>query len=297
MVMPNFLIIGAAKAGTTSLYSYLNQHPQIYMSPIKEPRFFALEGDNLSFQGPSQGINHTSVTTIDGYLDLFQGVTSEIAIGEASTLYLHSAKALRGIKNYIPRAKIIAILRDPVDRSYSSYLHLVRDGYETLSFQQALLVEDSRIHQKWQPLWYYTQRSFYYNALNQYLKSFDSEQIKIYIYDDFAEDSSAIVKDIFDFLDVDHSFQPDMSKANVSGIPKNELLNQLFARDNLFKSIVKPLLPGFIRQRIAHKVRESNLAAKPNIPFEAEQYLRRLFHDDILNLQDLIQRDLSKWLL
>lgn len=293
MVMPNFIIIGAAKAGTTSLYSYLKQHPQIYMSPIKEPRFFALEGDTLSFQGPSQGINYTSVTTIDAYQELFQGVTNEIAIGEASTLYLHSKKALQRIKHYIPEAKIIAILRDPVDRAYSSYLHLVRDGYENLSFQQALLEENSRIHQKWQPLWYYTQRGFYYDALNEYLKSFDSTQIKIYIYNEFAEDSSAIVKDIFNFLDVDYSFQPDMSRENISGIPKSKILNKLFARDNLLKSIVKPFLPSFIR----HKVKESNLAAKPNIPFEAEQYLRRLYQNDILKLQDLIQRDLSTWLL
>ena len=95
MVMPNFLIIGAAKAGTTSLYEYLKQHPQIWMSPIKETNFFALEGETLGFRGPGDHnyINNFSITKIESYLKLFQGVENQTAIGEASPLYLYSPKA------------------------------------------------------------------------------------------------------------------------------------------------------------------------------------------------------------
>ena len=131
MVLPNFLIIGAAKSGTTSLYSYLNQHPQVYFSPFKEPRFFALEGKEVNYQGPSQVVNQKAINTIDEYEKLFAGVTDEVAIGEASTLYLYSPEAPAKIKQYIPQVKLIAILRNPIDRAYSGYCHLVRDGYES----------------------------------------------------------------------------------------------------------------------------------------------------------------------
>ena len=232
MPLPNFLIIGAAKAGTTSLYYYLRQHPQVYMSPIKEPRFFALEGEILNFKGPAQGINQTSITSLDEYFHLFAGVTDEIAIGEASTLYLHSQRALEGIKRYLPNAKLIVILRNPIERAYSSYLHLVRDGYEALSFEQALQAEEFRIQQKWQPLWYYSKRSFYYEAIKNYLDIFEHCQIKIYLYEDLAADSKYIFKDICGFLDIDDSFKPDTSIKNSSGIPKNKFLQRILISDN-----------------------------------------------------------------
>ena len=95
MVMPNFLVIGAAKAGTTSVYEYLKQHPQIWMSPLKETNFFALEGETLNFRGPGDQdyINRFSITKIEDYLNLFQGVSNQVAIGEVSPLYLYSPKA------------------------------------------------------------------------------------------------------------------------------------------------------------------------------------------------------------
>src|SRR5688572_7713518 len=130
MVMPNFLIIGAAKAGTTSLYSYLNQHPQIFMSPVKEPNFFALEGEKLNFRGPgdAQVINRYSITQLESYRAHFKGITQETCIGEASTLYLDHPKAVERIQHYTPKARLITILRDPVERAFSNFLHAVRDG-------------------------------------------------------------------------------------------------------------------------------------------------------------------------
>ena len=151
--LPNFLIIGAAKGGTTSLYHYLNQHPQVYMSPMKEPRFFALENEKLNFQNPDKAINKTSVTSLSEYYKLFDGVTNETAIGEASPLYMYSTKAVERIAHYVPTAKLIAILRNPVDRAYSCYKHLI--ALEPYSFADAILHEDKRISQNWAHLWNY----------------------------------------------------------------------------------------------------------------------------------------------
>ena len=157
MILPNFLIIGSAKAGTTSLHYYLNQHPEIYMTAVKEPRFFALEGKNLNFSGPDKDIiNSTSVTTYEEYIALFEEVSSEKAIGETSPLYLYSEKAIQRIHHYLPDVKLIVILRNPIDRAFSCYTHLLREGYESLSFADSLKAEEGRIHDNWAHLWHYT---------------------------------------------------------------------------------------------------------------------------------------------
>ena len=296
MKIPNFLIIGAAKAGTTSLYDYLNQHPQIYMSPIKEPRFFALEGEKLDFRGPAQGINQTSVTTWEQYCQLFQEATTEKAIGEASTIYLSNPKAPNRIKHYLPKVKLIAILRDPAERAFSSYVHLVRDGYENLSFTEALEAEPTRIKENWQPLWYYKERGFYYEQLQKYLTIFKPEQIKICLYEELAADSTAVIRELTRFLEVDDTFTPDLTRKNVSGIPKNKFLQNLFTKKNPIKSLVKPLLPKSLRENILENVTKSNLGAKPTLSPEMRQKLISIYREDILKLQDLIQKDLSRWL-
>ena len=294
--MPNFLVIGAAKAGTSSLYHYLKQHPQIYMSPEKEPRFFALEGEKLDFGGPAQGINQGSITSLEAYCQLFQGVINETAIGEASTLYLSSPKAPQRIKHYLPNAKLIAVLRDPAERAFSSYMHLVRDGYETLSFAEGLKAEANRIQENWQPLWYYQQRGFYYEQLKRYFDIFQMEQIKIYLYEDLAADSKAVVQDITRFLEVDANFTPKLTRENVSGVPKSRWLQHLFTKDNPLKSTLKPLFPQQLRRGIAENVKKQNLGAKPSLSSETRQELIAVYREDILKLQELIDRDLSTWL-
>ncbi|MEQ9621323.1 sulfotransferase family protein [Coleofasciculus chthonoplastes] len=296
MVLPNFLIIGAAKAGTSSLYYYLQQHPQIYMSPVKEPKFFALEGEPLDFQGPDQGINRTSRTSLAAYSELFQDVSDEIAIGEASPLYLYSFKAAIRIKHYLPNVKLIAILRHPVDRAFSSFAHLVREGYETLSFAEALREEPTRIQQKWAPLFYYKQQGFYYTQLKRYFDTFERSQIKLYLYEELAANSTAVVQDIFRFLGVDDTFIPDLSRKNISGVPKSRRLYSLFNRDNPIKSALKPFFSEQLRRSIAEKFDKQNLGAKPILLPEDRQDLLKLYKEDILKLQNLIQRDLSHWI-
>lgn len=296
MIMPNFLIIGAAKAGTTSLYGYLEQHPQVYMSSIKEPRFFALEGEKLDFRGPAQSINHTSVTTLAEYFQLFEEATAQTAIGEASTVYLSHPLAAERIKHYIPDVKLIAVLRDPAERAFSSYLHLVRDGYETLSFAEALEAEPVRIKENWQPLWYYKERGFYYRQLQKYFEIFKSEQIKIYLYEDLAKNGTEITQDISRFLEIDNNFTPDLTRKNVSGIPKNRLVQNLLTKKNPLKSVLKPLLPESLRQSVIENLSKRNLGAKPTLSPQMRQNLIAIYREDILKLQDLIQRDLSSWL-
>lgn len=296
MQMPNFLIIGAAKAGTTSLYAYLAQHPQVYMSRQKEPRFFAIEGVTPNYGGITQGINRGSISCLEDYQRLFEDVGDEVAIGEASTLYLYSPKAPERIAHHIPQTKLIAVLRNPVDRAFSSYVHLVRDGFETLSFAEGLAAEASRRAENWQPLWFYQDRGFYYEQLKRYFDRFEAAQIQIYLYEDLLENSQKTAQDIYRFLNVEASFVPDLTRSNVSGIPKRRWLQNLFMKDNPLKSAIKPLLPEQLRKQVARNVHRQNTGAKPKLSLEVRQRLVETYREDILKLQDLIDRDLSGWL-
>jgi Sulfotransferase family len=305
MTMPNFLLIGAQKSGTTSLYAYLKQHPQIFMSPLKEPRFFAFEGEKPNFRGPGdEKLYESIVGDIEAYRTLFEGVSKEKAIGEASVVYLYISSAPERIRHYIPGVKVIAILRNPVERAYSAFLHLTRDRKEPLrDFARALQAEEERISNNWGPIWHYRQVGFYYVQLKRYFDTFEREQIRVYLYEDLNDDPMQVMKDIYGFLGVEDAFVPEVSRRyNVSGIPTNEGWHALYSfllGQNLAKSIIRPLLPRGLRQRVSTTLLstlQDRTLVKPPLPTEVQQQLTELYREDILKLQELIGRDLSQWL-
>lgn len=295
MTLPNFLIIGSAKGGTSSLHYYLRQHPQVFMPALKEPRFFALEGETLNFQNPDKAVNTCSITTLSDYEALFSDVRDEIAIGEASPLYLYSEKAAQNIQRYTPNAKLIAILRNPVDRAFSCYTHLLREGYETLSFEDALAAEPERINNNWAHLWHYREAGYYYRQLKAYFDRFPSEQIKIYLFDELSRDNQKILTDIYDFLGVDRAFVPDMTRQNVSGMPKSRLVQQFFSQKNWLRSTIQATIPKDLRHGVAKRIKAWNIGKKPELSAATRQKLMIDYQDDIVNLELLIEKDLSAW--
>lgn len=301
MTMPNFIIIGAAKSGTTALYKYLQQHPDIFMSEVKEPRFFAFEGDTLTFKGPQDHgtrFNAETITDLTTYQRLFDDVQNESAIGEASPAYLSSAeKASARIQHHVPQAKLIAILRQPAERAYSGFMHTVRNGWEqNLNFDQVLQQEQQRIQDHWGALWQHQTLGFYSQQLTHYYGRFPQEHIRVYLYDDLKKDAQGLMRDIFDFLEVDATFEPDMSKkVNVSGITRSQWLRKFLNRPDPIKNVLKPLLPKRFRKSLVQKAKSGNLV-RPTISPEIRHQLTQVYRDDILMLQDLIDRDLSTWL-
>ena len=296
MSLPNFLIIGAAKAGTSSLHYYLSQHPQIFMPDLKEPKFFALAGEELNFQNPDQAINQDSITSLDEYKKLFKDVNGEIAVGEASPIYLYSEKAAHRIRLHIPNAKLIVILRNPIDRAFSCYTHLRREGYETLSFEAALDMEEQRIKNNWAHLWHYKQAGFYSKQLKPYLNLFERDQIKVFLFDDLCKDSKALLREIYDFLGAEADFVPDLEKRNVSGMPKSLLLQKLLFRGNFVRDAFLSIFPRSLYRDIAKRIKQWNMGAKPALNPATRNQLKSIYHDDILELQGLLQKDLSMWL-
>ncbi len=300
MTMPTFLIIGAAKSGTSALWKYLPQHPDIYMSPKKEPHFFAYENAVPDANGPRDYTKYAK-TNLTAYQALFADVTTEKAIGEAATTSLYIPRAVERIKHYIPQAKFIAMLRQPADRAYSSFMHLIRDRREPVKdFREALKLEHGRIADHWGFMWHYTQMGFYYEQVRRFYDNFNREQVRIYLYDEFNTNPLCIIQDIYRFLEVNDDFIPDMSvRANMSGVQKSKitegLITAVFDRPNLLRFIFRKLLSEEKRWRFTTSVRNRNLKQK-TLSLNLRCELTQLFREDILRLQDLLDRDLSHWL-
>ena len=299
MIMPNFLIIGTQKAGTSALNSYLKAHPQIYMSPIKEPGFFDFMGERVNFcgLGDSQAYRF-AITDLSAYKNLFQGVKDEIAVGESTTWYLQSSKAPERIKQYIPHAKLIVILRNPVERAYSAFVHALRDEVEPVkNFSLALLEEERRVSSNWGFLWRYQHMGFYAKQLKHYYQHFERDRIRVYLYEDFNDDPQKILQDIFQFLNVDVNFTPDLyARHNISGVAKSKSLDTfLYHENHPVKEFIKPLIPNEIRKQFVNYIKVRN-RAKPKLFEKDRTQLIKVFRNDIQELETLIQRDLSTWL-
>lgn len=302
-MLPDFLVIGAGNSGTTSLYHYLDQHPEIFMSPVKEPKFFALEGGLPDYRGPgdrwvlTQTDANRAVTNLEEYKALFGGVRGEKVAGEASPAYLCNPEAPGRIRHYLPQAKMIAVLRDPSQRAYSAYMHQVGDGRETLPFPEALDAEGWRTRENWAPGWRYTSEGFYHQALSRYGDAFAEGRLRVYLYEDLVEDPARLMRDVFGFLGVDETFVPDISRRfNPSGVPKSRMITTLLKRPNPLREALKPLLPKGFRRRLSEGLHGRNLAPAPPMDAETRRRLVELFREDVSKLQDLIGRDLSAWL-
>lgn len=301
-LLPNFIIFGAEKSGTTSLYHYLKQHPEIYMSPEKEPYFFICENGYPEVLGNRIELDNflkTRIKTMDEYEKLFSGVKNEKAIGEASANYIYVSKAAEKIKHYIPEVKLICVLRNPVDRAYSNFLHCIGRGVEPLrDFSEALKQEEKRIHENWGLVHYYKEKGFYYKYLKKYFELFKKDQIKVYIYNNFKDFPEQTVKDIFSFLNVDSSFVPETSRQhNVSktlGLKKNIFTSILQSRNPL-KIYLKDLIPKNLKNKIITSMNKHNVEPIKPMNQEIREMLLNAYKEDIYKLEDLIQKDLKSW--
>ena len=244
MKLPNFLIAGFEKCGTTSVYNYLSQHPQNYMSPIKEPNF--LERDWETFSGQKKA----RIDTLEKYQDLFAQVDNQVAIGEASpNLLFHHQSSIPRIQQYVPDAKIIAILRDPVERAYSDYLMHIRD--EINDGGKALIEQLNHGRESS----YTLKKGLYYTPIKQFLDSFGIDKFKVFLYEDLVRDSTAFMQEIYTYLNVDPSFVPDTSrKAQVSEVPRSRVINKLLRTKNplrnFFASSLRVIMPVELRQKL-----------------------------------------------
>jgi hypothetical protein len=303
MAMPNFLLIGAAKSGTDALCAYLAQHPDVYLSGSKEPNFFVAEGmPEIPYRGPGDRETlrrlNMWVTTLADYQSLFADVSGQRAVGEGSTWYLYHERAPGRIRAHVPDARLIAILRNPVDRAYSAFTMLMRDGRETTSdFERALQSEDARVGAGWEPVWHYRRMGLYHAQLCRYYTEFRGDQVHVVLYDDLVSRPREVARELFRFLEVDDRFEPDVSgRFNVSLVPTRPAYHRLVAGPHPLKAAVKSVLPAGLRQSLKRRLVPKSFTRPQPLAADVRRRLVEVFRPDVLRLQDFLGRDLSAWL-
>jgi len=316
---PNMFIVGAGRAGTTALHYFLSQHPDIFMSEPKELMFFykdlIKEGSNFLKNKPlylKQDLY--PVKTEEEYLNVFSGWRSEKIAGEATPGYLYSKVAAKEIHKFNPTAKIIIILRNPVDIIYSRYSHALQRGVENVKdFSEALALEKEREKGKHLPKYslfprpsnlFYMGRAQFSKQVKRYLDLFDRKQVKIIIYDDFKKDNARVYREVLDFLGVDLNFTPNFDLVNVNKVAKFPKVKILF-KSSLFTKISeipqiflpKPMYPKYVNFRNAI-FRLLFVKEQPRSPMDPKlrEELMRKFKPEVKRLSKLVGRDLvSLW--
>lgn len=300
-MLPSFLIIGAAKAGTTALHARLARHPQVHVPPqVKEANYYALADETLDYKGPGDMLSTGlfSVTDRRVYEELFRDRNGAVAWGEASPLYLYSTRAPELIAKLAPQTKLICILRDPAERAYSAYLHLRLAGREPLgSFRAALAAETARERAGWEWFWHYRGAGLYGEQLSRYLELFDREQLLALRFEQLCSDPGGLFAEVCGFLEID---RPAMSaatvaRANPSGAWRSELLAAAISPANPLYRYGRLLVPEHPRKRFGRWLRSRNLKPAPPLSAELRAELCEWFGDDISRLEQLLGWKLDTW--
>lgn len=313
--LPNFFIVGAPKAGTTSLYHYLDQHPAVFMSPIKEPNYFAselrperfcdelrprIESEMRALELYLQGDLREKrfgglVCEWEDYVQLFRNAREETAIGEATPCYLWSATAARNIAARIPHARIIINLRDPSDRAYSQYLNMVSEGTTRRSFREQIRANLECVDKRFGPHWPLLEFGFYHEQVQRYLQAFPRQQIHISLYEDLQRAPQRLLADLCAFLEVESERVPlDLSQRHhVPQLARLHRLNHLLKRSGLW-----PYLRRLAPRPLGPRLRALLVRPRSDLRMEPadREFLVAHYREDILRLQTLLDRDLSAWL-
>jgi len=296
-MFPNFIIIGPPKCASTSLHFYLGQHPEIFTTKVKETRFFSLHYD--------KGMNY--------YAEYFEDAGNAKAIGEATPSYSFLPFVADRIKQHFPGIKLILCFRNPMDRTFSSWLMQKGMGKEKLSLREAIEVNRKQMDyvtlegEKGEQTWLnstgnfsadesrlrtYLQGGMFAAILKSYYKRFSPEQIKIVFLDDLKNDFDGTMSSLFSFLGVNESFiVPNKEVVNFHFDRKaNKITNKLFGVKGT--RFLIDLTPKFIKNRLKKSWRTKE---PPKLEMEDRLYLWEIFKNDITELEKMTGRDLSGW--
>ncbi|MEC7646425.1 MAG: sulfotransferase [Bacteroidota bacterium] len=293
--LPNLLIVGAAKSGTTSLHNYLKQHPDIFMTKHKEPHFL------INSQIGKNRI-HRGVVGLEEYKSMFTTKKEYKYKGESSVMYLAFPEfSIANIKKYLPsHVKIIIMLRNPVERAFAGYLHNLRYNIsENLSFDEAIENSESRYFNDTDitPDTRYLHVGEYYLQVKAFMDAFQSN-VHVIFYDDYVSDINLCLQDVFHFLDVEN-IPIDTSKRHMQGgwMFKNKFWRNLLIPKNNAKSLIKRIFPNKImRQALKKRIMNMTTIATPEMPVFMRDKLRVYYRNDVSNLSKLLNRDLNHWI-
>jgi hypothetical protein len=294
--LPDFFVVGAPKAGTTSLYRYLGQHPEIFLSPLKEPCYFAPEIHPDAFSEQHRAFVDREAKALRKYLDgpmsdeIFGGIVSDWAdylklfrnagdaraVGEGSVCYLWSATAAKNIFTRIPSARIVMILRDPVERAFSQHLHVRAQGIVKGTFAEHVRSGLRARGGRYGVDHPFLELGLYAEQVSRFRSLFPPENIRIFEYSAYGECPQGALRDVFRFLGIDTEFMPDTSRRELEGrLPIPGVPRRL-------QRFVRPLLPKYSR--------------RPAMTPEEVKLLADYYSEDTAKLSSLVDFDISHWL-
>jgi len=276
MTWPNFLVVGGARCGSTSLCALLGRHPDVFVSPTKEPSFFLFEGHPPAFTGPGdEGLVRMVVTTESDYQALFDDAGDAVAIGEGSVFYLHRPEVFDHIEERVPG---------------------IKDGREPeTEFRAALADEDRRREAGWEWIWEYAGGGFYADRLERLIDCFGRERVLILRHEDLADDRAGLLAEAFTFLGVD----PQASiggpgHVNASGAPRSRRVQSFLTEPNGVKDRLRPLVPDRLWQRAYHYVQRRNVQPL-TLPDDVRAELAPGYAADIDRVEQITGWDLAAW--
>ncbi len=288
---PNFLIVGAAKAGTSSLWHWLRQHPQVFMPRNKEPGYF---------------VHGYGVKNLEEYLSLFAAGQGKPCIGEATAAYLAAPESAPWIHDTLGRIKIIILLRNPIERAYSLYCWMVMEGYERIeTFEEALAQESSRMASRqfqqnclqYFPDYLYFNTGLYSTQVEHYINCFGADSVKIFLFDELKSNPEVLYTDACDFLGIPSLCKPAFARQNTSLTPGSIPLQY---RLRALQSQMEKLLRRFGKPAcyLCGTARRVNAACGTKSPMSAsaKEHLAEMYRADVDRTARLIRRDLSHWL-
>jgi hypothetical protein len=290
--LPNFLLLGANKAGTTSLYFYLRQHPDVFLTKIKEPMFFLLRDGRWVRDYVATNMAVTEgVRDIDEYRRMFAPGDGCRAVGEATTFYLAEPKVAEGIKELLDDPKLLAVLRHPAERAFSNYQMYRRWELEPLpTFEEAIAAEEWRRSTGWPLAYQYVQLGFYARQLRAYHEVLGPSSVRLYWSEDLAADTGRVVADIFTYLGVDPDVTLDTSfQVNTSSRDRWPLLHQ--AGRTRFGAALRKVTPDSVRMQVRKRA-----VKRPPFAPETRARLIDIYREDIAELEEISGRSLAHWL-
>lgn len=290
---PNFLVVGAAKSGTTSLHYWLGQHPEIFVSRQKGLHHFAADwlAQNANGPGDRRHLKDMAVTW-EQYLSHYCEATVHKAIGDFSPSYFSWWPSRDAIRARLGRPRIILSLRDPVQKAFSQYTHLIRDGRESLSFWDALQAEPERKARGYGALWLYRESACYAEATERFLEYFGPDSMRIHMFEEIIRDPQAALREIFTFLGVNPEFRIASSEPrHKSGAPRSRLLAAA-VNDPTLRKIARRLLPAGLVAKVGTRATELNTGAKPVLDERSRQFLLENTAQDRARLRALLGRSL-----
>jgi hypothetical protein len=300
--MPDFLVIGAPKAGTTALHAALAGHPGLYLSPVKEPKFFLSDGPPPTKGGPGDALTYREhIWRRPDYEALFDAAPPGTLRGESTPLYLYDRAAMRRIREAIPDAKLIVVVRDPVERAHSNWTHLWSAGLEPVGdFVRACGEEERRIAAGWASFWHYTGLGRYGEQLEYLFTLFPREQVLVLRYRQLVDQPARVLDRICAFLGVPQGVLTGIPRQNVTSHPESTAAHRVIAVAQRAASAAGALIPGLTAATLTgplERYLQRHSRQRQPLGWEQRQELIPRFESDIAKLEEILGESFRDWIM